>query len=394
MTTVEEAKTILLQNTIRINNTVVKKVENSAGYFLAEDIYSAIDLPPFDQSNVDGYAINSLDLNKWKVVSEIKAGSKSSVKLKRGESSRIFTGGAAPDGTDCIIMQENIAVEGNWITTKNNRLIRNEFVRKKGSQINSGDKAVSKDVLITPALVGFLSAMGIKKIKVFKKPVIVILITGNELEVPGKRLSPGKVYDSNSFILKSALRQMNLKAKKIVFLKDKKRKIQNAVSGFLNKADVILITGGVSVGKYDYVDTVLNELGTKKLFHNISQRPGKPLYFGKNKSIYIFGLPGNPASVLTCFYEYVFPHLRKLQGYADYFLEQKYLPVTQDIQKNFKLGNFLKAKIRDNMVEPLEGQASYILKSFAEANCFIYLKPEVSFVKAGEEVEVHMFPNS
>ncbi|MBA3706069.1 MAG: molybdopterin molybdotransferase MoeA [Bacteroidetes bacterium] len=392
MITVEEAKSILIENTFKLIKTSNRKVRNSSGYFLAEDIFSKLDLPPFNQSNVDGYALKFSDANQWTVIEEIKAGDSPDIKLKSNEAARIFTGAVVPDGADCVVMQEEVHVNKDKISLGEKIPAKGEFIRSKGSQIRRGELAIKQNTMITPAVSGFLSALGIDRIKVYRKPVVYLIITGNELQSAGTKLSPGKVYDSNSYILESALEQMNIKAKKIIVVKDKKKKLLKIISQCLPKADLILISGGVSVGKYDFVNEVLEKLGTKKLFYKISQRPGKPLYFGMNGAAYIFGLPGNPASVLTCFYEFVYPLLRKMQGYDKYFLEKKKLPVLRELHKTFRLSNFLKGRTLLNSVEPLGGQASYILKSFTDADCFIYLPLDTSHVNAGEEVEVHILP--
>ncbi|MEO8666584.1 MAG: gephyrin-like molybdotransferase Glp, partial [Ignavibacteria bacterium] len=389
--TVEEAKKILIANSYKLEKSEKRKVSGSSGYFLAENIFSKLDLPPFNQSNVDGYAVKLSLMNEWKVIDEIKAGDSKNIILKKDQAVRIFTGAVVPEVADCVLMQERVTIDKDKIST-DGALTRGEFIRLKGSQIKKGDLAVPKDVLITPALTGFLSAIGFKKIKVYRKPRIFVIVTGNELEIPGNKLSHGKVYDSNSYILRSALEQIGLKAAKIIFVKDNKKKLLKAISECIRKADMLLISGGVSVGKYDFVNDTLEELGTEKLFYKILQRPGKPLYFGKNKKTIIFGLPGNPASVLTCFYEYVYPLLRKMQGYENLFLQERRLKLLRDVNKTFKLSNFLKAKASIDSVESLEGQASFMLRAFTEANCFIYLPLETSHVSAGEEVEVHMLP--
>ncbi|MEP7146697.1 MAG: molybdopterin molybdotransferase MoeA, partial [bacterium] len=335
MITVEEAKSILIENTFRLTKTSNRKLRNSSGYFLAEDIFSKLDLPPFNQSNVDGYALKFSDANQWTVIEEIKAGDSPNIKLKNNEAVRIFTGAVVPEGADCVVMQEEVNVSKDKISLGEKIPAKGDFIRSKGAQIRRGELAITQHSMITPAVSGFLSALGIDRIKVYRKPVVYLIITGNELQSAGTKLSPGKVYDSNSYILESALEQMNIKTKKIIFVKDKKKKLLKIISQCLLKADLILISGGVSVGKYDFVNEVLEKLGTKKLFYKISQRPGKPLYFGKNGAAYIFGLPGNPASVITCFYEFVYPLLRKLQGFDKYFLEEKKLTVLRELHKTF-----------------------------------------------------------
>lgn len=393
MVSVEEAKSILLSNVFRSEKTSLVKIQDSLNHFLAEDIKSKYDLPPFDQSNVDGYALKLSQNLSYKISGEVKAGDNAKTKLKAGSASRIFTGAMVPPGADCVIMQEMVSVNGKQITFPENKLKSGDHIRKKGSQIKKGDAALPAETYITPAVLGFLAALGIDKVKVYSKPVIHLIITGNEIIKPGSKLSAGKVFDSNSFALEAMLSQTGVKAEKIFFVKDEKAKLKSILKNSLSKADVILISGGISVGKYDLVNETLTEFKCKQLFYKVAQRPGKPLYFGKHKDTYIFALPGNPSSVMTCYYEYVFPALKKIMGYKRMFLFKKKLKSPRELTKNFRLGHFLKAKAANGYAEPLDGQASYIIRSFVDANCFIYLPAEKNYVRKGEEVEVHLFPD-
>ncbi len=392
MVTVEEAKAVLINSVIKSDKTCVKKIQSCSGYFTSEDIYSSIDLPPFDQSNVDGYACLFSKVNSRRITGEIKAGDNPRYKINPGETSRIFTGAVVPKGTDFVVMQENVIRNQNRIILNDYEISKGKFIRNKGSQIKKGELAVTRNTFITPAVAGFIAALGIDRVRVFRKPEVSLIITGNELQAPGEKLSTGKVFDSNSFMIKSALQRMDIKLKELIFIKDNKGILKKNTRELMDQSDVLLISGGVSVGRYDFVNEVLDELGVKKLFYKVSQRPGKPLYFGMSESTYIFGLPGNPASVFTCFYEYVYPLLRKFQGFSDHFLPAVFLPSENEINKPFKMGNFLKARTTGSGVESLEGQASYILRTFSDADSFIYLPSEKIKVKKGEEVEVHLFP--
>ena len=392
MITVEEAKAIVIGSSNKLNKSFTRKIYNCSGYFTSENIHSPLDLPPFDQSNVDGYVSVFSNSNSRKITGEIKAGDNPRIIIKSGECARIFTGAVVPKGSDFVVMQEDVIRNQNRMMLNDVNATKNDLIRKRGSHIRKGELAVTKGTYINPAVSGFLAALGIEKVKVFRKPEISLLITGNELQTPGEKLKFGKVYDSNSFIISSALEKMGLNARDTIFNKDEKDILKKNVSELLELSDVILISGGVSVGKYDFVNEVLDELGVKRLFYKVSQRPGKPLYFGKKDSTYIFGLPGNPASVFTCFYEYVYPLLRKLQGFSDHFLQVKYMTAVNEINKKFKMANFLKAKTSGSTVESLEGQASYILRTFAEADSFIYLPADKFVVRKDEEAEVHMFP--
>lgn len=394
MITVEEAKSIILNNVYQLTEVITIKTADSLGYNLAENIYAPLDLPPFNQSNVDGYAVkfSGKENNSWNVISEIKAGDNTTLELNEGEAVRIFTGAMVPENADCVIMQEKITRTKNDINCDATLLKNGEHIRIKGSQIKTGELAFKKNTLINPSVIGFISALGIAEIQVHRKPKIALIITGNELQQPATLLEQGKVYESNSSSLSAALATMGLTFEKTFFVKDEKDSLAEIVAVALKNTDLLLISGGISVGDYDFVNDVLKENNTTTLFYKIAQKPGKPLFFGKNKNTFIFGLPGNPASALTCFYEYVYPCIRKLQGRNDLFLTTIKLSTEQDIPKKKGLANFLKAKVSVTGVLPLEGQESFKIRSFADANAFIYLPYEKENIKAGDVVEVHLLP--
>ena len=394
MITVEEAKQILIENVFELTESQSIETNNALGFTLAEDIYSPLDLPPFDQSNVDGYAVKSSNKgnNSWKVISEIKAGDIAALELNNSEAIRIFTGAMVPENASCVIMQEKITRTENQITCEETELKLGEHIRKKGSQIKAGELAIKKHTIINPSVIGFISTLGLKEIQVYRKPKIKLIITGNELQQPGITLTPGKVYESNSLSLKAALASMGLEIETILFVKDEKENLAKAVDNAMKNTDLLLISGGISVGDYDYVNEVLKENNTTTLFYKIAQKPGKPLFFGKNKQTFVFGLPGNPASALTCFYEYVYPCIRKLQGRNDLFLSTLFLPTEQDITKKKGLANFLKAQTSTSGVLSLEGQESFKMRSFTDANAFIYLPLEKENSMKGDMVEVHLLP--
>jgi molybdopterin molybdotransferase len=200
------------------------------------------------------------------------------------------------------------------------------------------------------------------------------------------------VYESNSSSLTAAIATMGLHIETILFVKDEKKILTEVVNNAMINTDLLLISGGISVGDYDFVNEVLKENNTTTLFYKIAQKPGKPLFFGKNNHTFIFGLPGNPGSALTCFYEYVYPCVRKLQGRKNLFLTTLFLPTEQDITKKKGLANFLKAQVSSSGVLSLEGQESFKMKSFTDANAFIYLPLEKENSIIGDMVEVHLLP--
>jgi len=272
--TVEEAKNIIEKNVGQLKESISILTKDSLGFRLAEDIHATSDLPPFNQSNVDGYAVCGTG-KQWNVIVEIKAGDNTNIVLKDSEAARIFTGAMVPEGSYCVIMQERIERNENIITLVDDEIKGGEHIRLKGSQIKTGELALSKGTLINPSVIGFISSMGLKEIKVFKKPSVTLIITGNELQEVGASPELGKVYESNSSSLSSAASIIGLSIEKIVFAKDDKIKLAEAVNSVMQSTDVLLISGGISVGDYDFVNEVLKENNTETLFYKVAQKPGK-----------------------------------------------------------------------------------------------------------------------
>lgn len=389
MITVEEAKDKLLKG-IRITLKELIDIDKAVGRVLSEDIYSQIYLPSFNQSAMDGYALRLHNKYKYELIGEIKAGDNNKIRIKRGQAVRIFTGAAVPADADCVVIQEIVKEENNCIIIDDCVLKKNDNIRLIGSHIQKGEIALKKGTVLNPAAIGFLASLGIKHIKVYKNPVVSIIATGNELQKGGKPLTSGKIYESNSFALTAALEEIKIYPKFIAQLRDNRKNLHLTIQKLLRISDILILSGGISVGKYDLVKETLYKLGVQELFYKVAQKPGKPLFAGKKGSKLIFALPGNPAATLICYYEYVYPAIRKMQGFSEYFLPKKYVKTAEAIRKKTDRAYFLKGKVTYNGVLPLEGQESYIMKSFAEANALIYLPLEKGDVKKGEDVEVHL----
>ena len=222
-------------------------------------------------------------------------------------------------------------------------------------------------------------------------PSIGIIITGNELQQPGKPLIYGQVYESNSFALKAVLQQLHINSVEVTHAADKKETITIALRKALLQNDVVLLTGGISVGDYDFVLQAANECGIEILFHKVKQRPGKPLYFGKKGNKIVFGLPGNPSSVLTCFYQYVIPSIEKLSRRKT-IVKIIRAPLSIPFQKNSGLTHFLKGIYDGKTATLLDAQESYRLSSFAKANCLIQVDEETISLTNGILVTVYLLP--
>ena len=393
MISVEEAKKIITENTIALQ-PVKMHLQKAAGKVLAEDIYSSVDIPAFPQSSMDGYAFS---FSQWKqhkklmIEGEIAAGSRTEILLADGKAVRIFTGAPVPPGADTVVMQEKVTVQNSRIIIADETITPGTNVRAIGSEMKAGKLALEKGTLLSPAAIGFLAGIGITAIEVFPNPSITIIITGKELQQAGKPLQYGQVYESNSFTLSSALYQLHFENINIIRTDDDLEILTGILKYALQQSDLVLVTGGISAGDYDFVLQAASNCGVKKLFHKIKQRPGKPLFFGKKENKIIFGLPGNPSSVLTCFYEYVLTTLEILTR-QQIILQTIIVPIEKSFSKTNALTHFLKGFYNGETVSVLDAQESYRLSSFAKANCLIKINEEQTQCAAGEMVEVHLLP--
>jgi molybdopterin molybdotransferase len=365
--------------------TVTREVVDCYGYILAENVISPLNMPPFRQSSMDGYAFIYSDENSYKVIGEVQTGISQNINLKKGEAIRIFTGARVPDEADTVLMQEHVSrIEDKIIIEKIPKIGSN--VRPEGEQIKIGEIALEKGTFLNEAAVGFLAGLGIKDIQVYKRPKVGILITGNEIKGSGKILEEGEIYDSNSLTLKLGLKRLGIEEIEILFAKDTLEETTNSLKKLINNNDVILISGGISVGDYDFVEESLKENGVEKIFYNVNQKPGKPLWFGKKEEKIIFALPGNPASSLTCFYVYAWPILKAKMGFKEFHLPKLNAKANSDIQNNFSKTLFLKGNVENNTATEFYGQASSMLKSFAVSNALLIIPEEVKLIKKGELV--------
>lgn len=392
MISVEEAKRLLFER-IEKSIPVDVGIAEASWCVLAEDVFSPIDLPSFNQSAMDGYAVAVNEKNKreYEVIGEIKAGDPGSIQLQPGQAVRIFTGAAVPETADAIVIQENtIRVNGSVQLTTDFKT--GDCIRVKGSQIKKSELALKKNSVLNPAAIGFLASLGMSKLKIFTRPAISIVVTGNEIISPGNDLQPGEVYESNSFSLAAALKQMQIIPNNILKAVDDKNELKNKFEKCLHDSEIVLLIGGNSVGKYDLVPVVLQEAGAETIFYKVAQKPGKPFYAGALKSKIIFALPGNPAAVLVCFYEYVYPVIRMMMGFENPGLHSLKLKILKDVVNKENRALFIRSKKTFDGVMPLEKQDSNMLRSFAEADSIIYIPNEKDNIKNGEEVEVHLLP--
>ncbi|WP_271783210.1 gephyrin-like molybdotransferase Glp [Aquimarina algiphila] len=391
MITVEKALQLAQDNIQKTTITSDILISKSLGYVLAEDILSPIHMPPFRQSAMDGYALGSIDEKTFTLIGEVKAGDDTDPKLEQGEAIRIFTGAPVPSQAQAVIMQEKVTVQNNQVILSEH-VVSNANIRPFGEQIKKDDIALAKGTLMTAAAIGYLASLGITHIPVYQKPSIAIIATGNELIPPGQELKYGQIYESNSIMLSSALNKAGFTDISYYKIEDEYDLTLSILETVIDQYDVVLISGGISVGDYDFVGKALQALDVEEIFYKVKQKPGKPLYFAKKQNTTIFALPGNPASSLSCFYIYVLPSLLKIAGYENHNLTQSTAISASHYQKKGQRAEFLKALIDGNKVTILDGQASSMLRSFALANAIVYLPEKVTEVNIGDTVTVINLP--
>lgn len=369
----------------------LKDTASAIGEFTFEAIQSTIAMPPFRQSSMDGYALRMHTSKEYKIVGEVKAGDASDPAMEKGQAVRIFTGAIVPTQADTIVIQEHVTRKKDTITLQ--QLVKtNQNIRQTGEQFQIGDTLLEKGTLLNPAALGVLSTIGIKKVKVYKKPKIAIIVTGNELVSPGLSLELGQLYESNSIPLRSLLNHMGYQCSVICVNDDYKSTVMLIEEASL-KNDLILLSGGISVGDYDFVGKALSEIGVVPLFYKVRQRPGKPLFFGKKTDTVFFALPGNPASTLSCFYVYVIQALQRLSGPVPPKSMWLILKLSQEYHKTGVRAEFLKAHIEGEYVHILDGQSSSMILSFSKANALAYIPEEITQLEKGDSVKVLVLPH-
>lgn len=391
MITVSEAFSILQTNlpTPQEENSSLLEARKK---ILSQSILSPIHMPPFRQSAMDGYAVCLHESLSYQIIGEIKAGDAESFILQPGQAVKIFTGAPVPDTAQAMIPIEKVAVVQSVLTLQSSPQLEAN-IRPIGEQIKKGELALEKGTLLDAAAIGFLAALGVTTVPVFKKPSVGIVVTGNELLAPGLPLTYGKVYESNGVMLEAALLDAFYQEVTLYSVKDDFESTKNTLQTAISQHEVVLVSGGISVGDYDFVAQALQELQVKTLFHKVNQKPGKPLFAGKVNEKMIFALPGNPAACLTCFYVYVLPTLQRISGQMIQYETTNKIPLKHSLSVNNTRSQFLKAKITNGKVIILSHQASSMLNTFSMANALVYV-PEGNYeLKENELVMVYGLKN-
>ncbi|NMH88751.1 molybdopterin molybdotransferase MoeA [Flavivirga algicola] len=393
MISIKEAINAVEKNIDPLFRETVKPLERCGSYYLSKDIISPINMPPFRQSAMDGYALSLHNDLSYTLIDEVKAGDNHQPILKPGEAIRIFTGAPVPETANAVIMQEKVVVNGSKITMESN-IPKDHNIRPMGEQVKIGELALKKGTKLTPAAIGYLTSLGITEAHIYKKPSIALITTGNELIEAGMPLPYGKIYESNSKMLLNALYNLKFYDVTIHKIEDDYAQTKNKLETVIKDNDLVIATGGISVGDYDFVGKALKELQVKEVFYKVKQKPGKPLFFAKKEDTAIFALPGNPAAALSCFYVYVYIALQKMMDNDTIELPRIKAKSISVFEKRGDRPQFLKAIYNDGEVEILEGQNSSMLQTFALSNALVHVPENVSKIEKNDLVEIILLPNT
>jgi molybdopterin molybdotransferase len=364
-------------------------VAQASGRVLAEDAHAVVDLPPFPSSAMDGFAVRAADTpGRLPIVARIAAGVPAPRSLARGEAMGIATGGVVPDGADSVIPIEYVVENDNDVEIQE-AVSQGDNVRPRAGDVAAGDVAVGRGARLHPAQIGALAAAGVAEVVCGRQPRVAILTTGTELRRPGEQLEPGQVYEANGVLLASALAAAGAHIDALPAVEDDEDAHRAALEAGL-LADVLVTSGGVSVGPHDLVRGLLRELGVEEIFWGVSVKPGKPVAFGVRERTLVFGLPGNPVSSLVGCELFVRPALLAVQGAAEpgpVYAEGRLL---RSVRRNKSRDEFLRARVRPSddgiVLEPVTGQESHMIVRAAGADALVYAPRGKGELAAGERV--------
>ena len=381
-------------------------LKDALGRCLAKPIISEIDNPKYDVSSMDGYAVNYKDFNelkdcrfkKFKIIGESSAGIPYSKKINALETVRIFTGAKLPKGSNTVIIQENVKISNdeNYITIEE-PTIKNQFIRKKGLDFKKNNILFNEGTVLKSRHLGSIAMTGQTWLTVSRKPTVSILSTGNEIIKVGEQISKDKIPSGNSIMLASMVQEFGGIARILPVAKDNLQDIYEILEGALD-SDLIITTGGVSVGKYDLIQKAISKFENKIEFWKVAMRPGKPLLFSKIKNTPLIGLPGNPVSSGVCSLIFVNLAIRKMLGNNTPFPVFENGILKGKLSKNDKRLDFVRANssYKNGVlnVTPYNLQDSSMITIFSLANCLIVREPFEKPINNGENVKVLRFPKN
>lgn len=401
MLSVKEAQQQILNLQVKIKTKKVP-VLDTLGLVLAKDIISDDNIPAYDNSAMDGYAVKAEDILgadknypvKLNLLKEdLPAGKVPCRSLESGYAMSIMTGAPIPQGCSCVVMREDTQEKGHFVLVfKECR--EGENIRYRGEDIKKGDKVLKKGKVIYPGDIGVMASIGKSEVPVIYPPLLGIMTTGNELLEIDSELTMGKVRDSNSYSLAAQVKEVGAYYKKYGIVRDEKEILGKKITEALAECDILLLTGGVSVGNYDFVKEVLGSIGAQLLFWGVNQRPGKPLAFLTYKDKFIFGLPGNPVSVMVCFEMYVRPLIKKMMGIDKPFRNSISAKSSYNFEHKEGRTDFVRVIIEkkgsEYFFKSTGTQGSGVLTSMSEADGIAIFPEHKGNIKKDDDMQIYL----
>ena len=384
----QEAQARVLEHTRALAAELVP-IGRAAGRVTAAPVHAVVDLPPFASSAMDGYAVHAADLpGRLPVVADVAAGRPADGPLAAGEAMSISTGGVVPDGADAVIPVEYVVHRDNTIEAESGVAV-GENVRPRGGDTQAGEVVVDAGVRLGAAQIGALAAAGVAEVSCARRPRITVLATGTELARPGDPLAPGQVYEANAVMIAAALSVSGAEIEILPVVADDEAAHRAALDRGL-EADVLVTSGGVSVGPHDLVRRIEAELGVEEVFWRVAIRPGKPVSFGVRGTTLVFGLPGNPVSALVGCELFVKPGLRALQGLREPLPQFEVGRLASALRRNEARDDLARALSRADregtVLEPLSGQESHMIVRSARGDALVHVPAGEGELAAGSTV--------
>jgi molybdenum cofactor synthesis domain-containing protein len=367
---------------------------DALGLALAWDLTATTDSPPFDNSAVDGYAVRSRDAEAGRVfgvVDEAPAGRPAKRRLGEGEAIKIFTGGVIPDGADAVVMVENTSGWGEKFELKKVPS-PGDNIRAAGEDTREGDVILPAGTEVGAPEIALAATQGYGSLPVYRRPKVAVLSTGTELVEPGTRdLEPGEIFDSNSYAIVAAAREAGAEARRLYAASDEADTLRAAIEEALRTADVVVTSGGVSVGEKDLVKSTMLDLGVEQVFWGVKFKPGKPLFYGTRGETRLFGLPGNPVSAVVCFDLFVRPALMVMMGRGDRSRPRVAVYFERDVVNKFGRLHAMRVSLKRTekgwLAESVGAQGSGLVSSLTKADALALVGPASEGIAAGEPVE-------
>jgi len=389
---VDEAQRIVLERAKRLDSERVP-IERAAARVLAEPVAALVDLPPFPSSAMDGYALRSADTadppTRLPIGARIAAGSPTDRALAPGEAMAISTGGAVPEGADAVVPLELVEESDEAIGVPE-PVAQGANVRERAGDVSAGDIVLEPGARLGPAQVAALAAAGVSEVQCSKRPRVGILVTGSELRQPGETLGAGEIYESNGLLLATALQLAGAVPAQLGVVADDADEHERAMERALLGFDMLVTSGGASVGPHDLVRATQAKLRVEELFWGVSVKPGKPVAFGVRRDHLVFNLPGNPVSVLVTFELFVRPAVNVLLGVPDPLPEYRRAILASTVKRNPHRDEYVRATRRREgdtvMVDPLPGRESHMIASAARADALVAVEAGDGELAAGEEI--------